>query len=183
MRALTILCSFSVFLLFLGCSHQHYVSVADQDAMRTVSDRGAREVCVVRTQDEESYKAKELMVDVETLRWLDASSGEPVAVPMARVNRIVFVDHSKGLIEGAGVGFSIGALFGGFLGYLSGTDEPDGSEFGDYTRSGGVALGIVVFGVPAAVLGAVVGGAGGSRDFYYPVSADSLTNTVREPPD
>ena len=165
-------------LLFLAvsCSHRHYLDPADGSALLTVNERASQEACAVRTLDGKLVKVKDLTLGADTTCWHARDTGEAVKVPTHEVEYISFADRRAGLVEGAGVGFATGVFLGGFLGYITGSEE-DASTGGDL-RSESAFIGAIIFGVPMAVVGAIIGGAGGSRDFYCPVPSDSLSEST-----
>jgi hypothetical protein len=176
MRIAVFCCAISV--ATLGCSHKHYLDPSNVDELLALNERASQDVCGVRTVEGDLVKARDLKLSADSTRWVAAGTGEVVQIPTNEIDYISFVDRGAGAVDGAGVGFAIGALFGGLLGFISGNDEASNTEYGDYRRSEGAFLGALVFGIPSAVVGAIVGTAGGSRDFYYPALSDSLSGPV-----
>jgi hypothetical protein len=103
----------------------------------------------------------------------DSAQGEPQRYSLTATHRF---EHSVGskrrTLEGFGAGLLFGAMAGALIGAAS--HEPCALEEGpclDFGRSFDIGMGVVVFSVPSAIIGSVVG-YNTFRETWRPVRSD-----------
>jgi hypothetical protein len=162
-----------LFVLILGCSHPHYISSINSDEGKSLERRASKSSCAVVLVDGREYSATNLTLGQDSTTWVSKKTGERGGVATHEIEKIVFVSRGTGVAEGALVGFAAGASLGALLGVLSGEDCEESTGEICISRHGAVSIGIVVFGLPVALVGALIGAANGSKDLYYPFPPDS----------
>jgi hypothetical protein len=154
--------------LSMGCSHAYYIRSLDSDEYRAFDQRAAKKPCSLVLDDGTEYTAEKVKLSEDTTSWVAASTGQQIQVPTDRVRRIVFRSRSDGLVEGAALGFAAAGLAGAVWGWSEGEDScGDGSEI-CFTHGQSLVLGLFVFGIPGAILGAIGGAGHGTTYVYYP---------------
>lgn len=163
---------FAVFL-WCSCSHIHYLDSMSEAETQAFEKRAAKKSFSVLTHDGRSFDGKDLVVEADTVIWNDLVSGKRNHLFAGEVQQIDFTSILAGVSEGLLIGFAIGALVGGVLGYVSGEDCGDNPPLLCISREGGAILGVVIIGVPAAIVGGFFG-LRGCTHVYYPTSVESL---------
>lgn len=107
-------------LLLCSCSSTHYLPSIDEDEATAIyhdiNEQGSlHSARLTLLEGEESIKAERIFVGKDTTYWYDTENRE-YNIPTSRIASVDFVDHGLGALEGAGIGFPIGAL----LGYMYG---------------------------------------------------------------
>jgi hypothetical protein len=138
-------------------------------------DRGEKKRFTIRTYDGRIYEGANLVLGQNTVSWIDLRSGDQISTSSRDVYQIVFKSKSAGFADGFGTGFVIGASVGGVLGYLGGEDCTDTSYI-CISRGGGAFLGVVFVGIPAGIIGGLIGVGKGSSHIYYfsPIDSSSV---------
>ena len=175
MRRITSLCI--GVLMVCGCSHMHNLGSMSEEESGYFRDRCAKKTCSIRTYDGRIYDAANLHYGRDTASWIDLRTGESASAPVDQIYQVVFESKAGGFGDGFGTGFVIGASIGGVLGYLGGEDCSEGSYF-CISREGGALLGVLFIGVPAGVVGGLIGATKGSSHVYYSSTVDSTRGTT-----
>lgn len=168
MRKIFFLCY--VVSMVCSCSHVHHLDAMSDEETKFFEERATKKSFSVQMHDERVFDGTGLVVETDTIAWNDSESGKPIQVAADQVQQIVFVSKSAGFGNGFLIGLIIGASVGGILGYAGGEDCGDHPDFFCISRGGGAFLGAVLIGVPAGIVGGLIGVGKGSRHIYYPAT-------------
>ncbi len=167
----------ATFLLCVGvafgpaCAHYHNLGSLTEVETTYFEKRAAEEPFDVVMSDGAIASGRHLAAGPDSIGWNDAESDDTVRAAAGDVRRIVFFNRGQGLADGMLVGFGVGAVVGGVLGYAGGEEDCSGQEF-CIDRSFGAVLGVMAIGVPAMVLGGVIGAIKGTTHVYYPAGSE-----------
>ncbi len=156
-------------LVIFACSctrHHRLGEMTDQESTY-FQKRSSNDIITVFLWDGRISRGTGLVLDHDEYVWTNVTSNTQERAATAEVRRIEILSHKRGFADGFGTGFVAGSLFGGVLGYVGGEDCGDGG--GDWIcfSRGDLALaGVILIGIPSAIIGTIVGGAKGSRDIY-----------------
>lgn len=143
-----------------GCIHTqslHVSSPAERAAFNARAEGTEARIALV---DGTTSTGHSVRVAPDVTRWTDPQTG-PRSAPTSEIASIRYVDRGRGALEGAGLGFVGGGLFGGLVG-TDGGAEPDEMELFTVTPEQ-ILLGFAIVGT---VIGTFVGMARGSRIVY-----------------
>ena len=107
---------FSLFLILAtiltGCTHSHIVRPSESKSYVSLNKRGLRQQATITLVKGRKLKGDKLRFAPDSTSWVDPHTQSVIAVPTAEVTHILFVRRGKGALEGLGLGFLTGALFG-----------------------------------------------------------------------
>ena len=90
-----------------GCSKYHAVDMkAASGLVEEINEKGETRRSKIYTLDGQKYSASDLYVGPDSSYWYAAGDTIPIGRPTVEIEKIVFIDHSRG----AGDGFFIGAI-------------------------------------------------------------------------
>ena len=175
--------------LVCGCTRHHRVGEMNEIDSAYFERTTTKNVFTLVLNDGRAFEATRLVIRPDSILCTDAVSGRAIGAASGEVHQIVVFSRSRGAGDGIVGGIGIGILVGGTLGFIAGEDEcaGGGSEFNlCFTRAGGAFIGAVLFGLPAAIVGGIVGVSKGSTDYYYPAfpapaDSTSVSRHVQSP--
>lgn len=131
-----------------------YAAITEEARERTVE---------VELRDGTVYGGYNLLVTQDSTRFdRKTANRTPVVVPTAQVRAITIRKHSRGAVDGLGIGTAVGLG----LGFLMGVALYDDPGFYDYTRAESGLLAGGALGLLGGTLGTFFGLVGGHRTVY-----------------
>lgn len=162
-----ILIPFSLLILsFLGCVSSRHVENNPGYGYAIVNVRSQTGKAYIRLADGKKMKAFNIYMQSDSTSWTDPGTGNIMTIATQRIYSVSFKNRGRGALEGLGIGFLVGVVWGTVAGYALGDDPPnilyDRMSAGEKSIILGVGLGL--FG---GVIGLPIGAAIGSREVYY----------------
>ncbi len=152
-------------VLLVGCTHTRILNVSAADARAAINERASRgDAIITLDTGERVTTSRSLHVAPDVVTWIDPASDEIRSVSPSELVSVQFLSRGRGALEGLGFGFLVGTVVGAALGAAVTSD--DCFTESDPCPIGGAVVGIVLFGVPSAGVGALVGVARGARYVY-----------------
>lgn len=151
MRALSIVFSL---LLFAGCSHSHTLISNNSDEIDSLVKSANKKTAVLFHKEGHSYKGKNLAIEENCVSIDLSESNRTKTLHLSEIERIQYINHPQGFLEGLG----LGTLIGGATGFLAGAivGYSDTSQIVD-TRVIGAAFLAVVGGLSGGLVGLGLG--------------------------
>lgn len=155
-------------LVVIGCTHEKPITELHQVAGKRVTV--------------ETYKHED--IEVVAIRAPDGVTfaNDAGVLPPTAVAKVTEIRHGRGALEGAGIGFLIGAVAGAAIGFADGDDEcsPEGWCFVAFSAEEKAVIAGIGIGGIGGLIGLVAGGLSGSRFVYS--YGDQVRVTPTGPP-
>lgn len=140
-----------------GCAHTHRIS---QQSPANLADKKVR---IVLVNSVECIAAHDVQVASDSVSYIDTKTKMKRSVATTEVAKIIKVNHTKGALEGLGIGLLTGlAMVGVSVALTAGEPPPDD---GPPASTGAAILGALA-GAGFTVVSTMIGAASGSRDIY-----------------
>jgi hypothetical protein len=153
-KAAGLVCGLLVLFAITGCSSTRIASTGDD--LGTVNLLAERRVAHVTLAGGEIVRARALLIEADSVSWVDARTGEFRTAATPQVREVRFTSRGRGALEGAGLGAAIG---GGALGGLFTL----GMVASGWSWEWGGMISGAVLGLP---IGAAAGAGMGERSTY-----------------
>jgi hypothetical protein len=150
-------------VVICGCTHIHNIGAMSDEEFKYFEERGEKRSFVIRTFDGRIYEGSNLIIEQDKISWINLRGDGRVYASVDDIYQVVF--ETGGFGEGFGTGFVIGASIGGVLGFIGGEDCGETSQF-CISRGGGAFVGVLFVGIPAGLIGGIVGSVKGSKHIY-----------------
>ena len=150
-------------VLLVGCTHTRILNASAADARAEINERAERGVAEITLNTGERVTAnRSLHVAPDVVTWIDPASGEARSVSLSELVSVQFSSSGWGAFEGLVYGFLVGSVVGAAVLVA----VPDECNFACFSTADKALVGVVLIGVPSAVVGGLVGLGRGHRTVY-----------------
>ena len=152
---------FIVFILLFSCTHLKQVK--DEKSFLKLAVAGGNRDAIIKLKINQTFNVRILRIDPVYISYVD-SSQVVKKILTSKVESVRFKNHRNGAIEGLGIGFLFGGLFGAMIGFSSSDDQDRGIL--SFKRKDKMVMHAVVLGGISGATGLIFGATVGSTEEY-----------------
>jgi hypothetical protein len=156
-------------LVITGCSSTRIASTGNDLAAVNLLAEGR--VARVTLAGGEVVRARALLIETDSVSWVDAGTGEFKMAATPQLREVRFTRHGRGAVQGAGLGAAIVGGYGALLMAASWTPTCESTEYMGCFLHGQSAAQAALWGALVGIVGglpfgAVAGWSVGARSIY-----------------